>query len=408
MRKTVIFIMLVSALNATTLKSMLSSTKVKNDLVLSKDLQVLSAKKELSAVNKSYYPTIDVGANAQNLSPRSAMRPGSVYSLYAKLNYNIYDGGVKKYTKSQKHFELVSKVFEREWFLKSLSLAVVQDFYAIKSLDALKGSLISKKRAIQAALKKAKVLYNAQMIDYAQLDRFRAEIENINYNIEALNLQKETLLGSLSVKVGKKIKNLSNSHFKKRKIAFSINDEIKAILAKSSALNSASSAIGATNRAKVNLSLEYDINGYDRYDMFHPKGVDKQAKVGLNANIRVFDGGVVKERAQAAKLQAASIALEARHKIKEQKNNFKIAKLRIKTIKSKIKSAKATLKSATSYFNNIKDKYSAGLADESLFLEALSQKTEALAEYKRSLNDLEIAYALYYYFGGKNLKGYIR
>lgn len=336
------------------------------------------------------------------------MRPGSVYSLYAKLNYNIYDGGVKKYTKSQKRFELVSKVFEREWFLKSLSLAVVQDFYAIKSLDALKGSLISKKRAIQAALKKAKVLYNAQMIDYAQLDRFRAEIENINYNIEALNLQKETLLGSLSVKVGKKIKNLGNSHFKKRKIAFSINDEIKAILAKSSALNSASSAIGATNRAKVNLSLEYDINGYDRYDMFHPKGVDKQAKVGLNANIRVFDGGVVKERAQAAKLQAASIALEARHKIKEQKNNFKIAKLRIKTIKSKIKSAKATLKSATSYFNNIKDKYSAGLADESLFLEALSQKTEALAEYKRSLNDLEIAYALYYYFGGKNLKGYIR
>ena len=406
MKRYVLLALLFSLLSGSSLKSLIAN--LDNDLLKSKDMQILSAKGAIGAIKSGYYPTVDVGAFAQSLSPKTPMRAGATYSLYAKLNYVIYDGGLKSNTIKQKRFELVSKVFEREQFKDALILQVVQDFFAIKSLNALIGATKVKKNSIKEQLFKGKKLYSAGLMGLDELARLEAALELVNYNIKSLDFQKKSFLSALSLKVGKSVKGVANSHFIKRRVGFSANSTIRAIRARALAISSSADVIKSSNSAKVNLALEHNKFAYARYDRAHPKGLNSQSKVTLSANMRLYDGGATKQKAQVAKLQAASALLEAKYKLKEQRANYKLAQLRLKSIRAKIKSAKAALKAANRLYGSVLTKYNQGLVDNSLLLDALSSKTQATAELSRAKNDLEIAYALYYYYAGKNLKGLIR
>ena len=87
---------------------------------------------------------------------------------------------------------------------------------------------------------------------------------------------------------------------------------------------------------------------------------------------------------------------------------YDLSKQRIQTSKVKIKSALSALISATSAFKTVEEKYNAGLVDNVVYLDALTAKTRAKALHKTSLNDLEVAYAMYYYFSGKTIEEFLR
>ncbi|WP_321778704.1 hypothetical protein [Sulfurimonas sp.] len=60
------------------------------------------------------------------------------------------------------------------------------------------------------------------------------------------------------------------------------------------------------------------------------------------------------------------------------------------------------------HFLTISKKYDAGIVDNVVYLDALSSQTTAKALYETSLNDLEVAFATYYYYAGKNIEEFIR
>jgi outer membrane protein TolC len=93
---------------------------------------------------------------------------------------------------------------------------------------------------------------------------------------------------------------------------------------------------------------------------------------------------------------------------KEQKMRHEISVARVKSSKLKIKSAKSALNAASSAFGTINEKYNAGIVDYVIYLDALSAKTNASALYEKSLNDLEVAYAMFYYYSGKKLEDFIK
>ena len=82
-----------------------------------------------------------------------------------------------------------------------------------------------------------------------------------------------------------------------------------------------------------------------------------------------------------------------------------ITKIKINDVK--IKSAKSALVSATSAYKIISKKYDAGIVDNVVYLDALASKTTAQALHEQSLNDLEIAYAEYYFYAGKNIEEFL-
>ena len=124
--------------------------------------------------------------------------------------------------------------------------------------------------------------------------------------------------------------------------------------------------------------------------------------------MRIFDYGATSEAKQAVDLSAKALSKQAEYMSSEQKAEYEISIARVNSVKLKIQSAKSALTSARSAFKTVNEKYSAGIADYITYLDALSAKTSASALYERSLNELQIAYALFYYHSGKNLEEFLK
>jgi outer membrane protein TolC len=107
-------------------------------------------------------------------------------------------------------------------------------------------------------------------------------------------------------------------------------------------------------------------------------------------------------------ISAKALNSQVLYKTKEQKMHHEVALARLDTSKIKIQSAKSALIASESAFEKIEKKYNAGIVDYVIYLDALTSKTRADALYETSLNELEIAYAMYYYYSGKNLAEYIK
>jgi len=136
--------------------------------------------------------------------------------------------------------------------------------------------------------------------------------------------------------------------------------------------------------------------------------LDNQNEIMATVSLRVFDFGTLKEQKEAVKLQADALNQQVIYKSKEQQMQLELAQQRIQTAKLNIKSSKSALKAAKSALKTITEKYNVGIVDNVVHLDALSSKTEAKARYEKSLNDLEIAYGIYYYYNNENLEELIQ
>ena len=118
------------------LKSLLDYSVENNELVVSKSITKEAKKSELTSSESNYYPTVDVGAFYQRYDEASEIMPGTTYSAYATVGLDVYSGGKKSYTQKQKRDEHRASQFDFEATKKSTKLAIVQDFYNLKNLEA--------------------------------------------------------------------------------------------------------------------------------------------------------------------------------------------------------------------------------------------------------------------------------
>ena len=118
--------------------------------------------------------------------------------------------------------------------------------------------------------------------------------------------------------------------------------------------------------------------------------------------------GTVAKSKQALMINSQALDTQVSYSKKEQQMQYDLSISAIETSYIKIKSAKSALVSATSAFETISKKYDAGIVDNVVYLDALSSQTSAKALYETSLNDLEVAYASYYYYAGKNIEEFLQ
>jgi len=394
-------------LNAGGLKSVLNHAQDAN-LVKAKEIEIQAKQSELSAVKGESMPTVDLAAFVSDSNPRSFMQPGIMYGASVKLKYAIYDGGLKSAKRGQKRFELASAKFNKSFFTKSLYLQIVQDYYNIKSVDALIGALKQKQRTLREQLKKTKVLVSSGFATEDNLYSLKAALSFVKDNISSLRFQRRSLLSIMSLKANYKVKRVGNSHFRKRKVNFRANDLIQALKMKQSAMLSSAKMVQSATKAHVNLDASYNMYGYGRTDMMHPEGLEKQAKINLTAGIRLYDGGVAKEKAQAVKLQAFSLGLQIKQKLQEQRVQYRLSKRKLAVVREHIRAMKSQYRAQSKLFATVKKQYESGLADYVSYLDALSQMVSAKANLAKANYELEIAYAIYYYNAGVDIRRYIK
>ncbi|MBU1659094.1 TolC family protein [bacterium] len=407
--KRFLFLMIPALLCSDDLKSLLEYARQHNSLVVSSALTKDAKEQEMESRKSDYFPTIDVGAFYQSAQDRSYTQPGDVYSGYVKLGFDIYDGGKKSSLLGSAEDEYKASGFDTKELKKNLSLQIVQDYYEIKSFNASLQAREDAQKSLSEQLERMKKFYEAKLATTDDVDRLQSAYDTNLYEIESLKFQILSVKKSLQLKVGKSIPNLEDSNFKEiLQDELELAEGIRSLMAKESSLLNTSESIGSVYYPKVRVEDTYSVYGYNRTDALHPEGVDNQNVLLLSVNMRLFDYGSVKEAKQALQINSRALSEQIKYKTAEQKMHQELATARIDTSKMKIKSSKSALVAAKSAFKTINEKYNAGIVDYVVYLDALSSQTSANALYKKSLNDLEVAYAMYYYYSGKNLEEFIK
>lgn len=407
--KRLIFLIIPIFIYADDLKSLLDYATQNSELVVSKTLIKQAKSKDIQAHESAYYPTIDIGAFYQSVNEKTPMQAGDIYSGYAKISFDIYDGGKKLALLSQSKNEYKASSFDTESMKKSLNLQIVQEFFNIKSLKASLSARVEAGKSLREQLSRTKRFVLAKVATKDDVDRLQAAYDINIYEMQDIRLQILTLKKSLELKVGKNIKTFDDSNFKEfTKFDLELIDSVKSLMAQKDALVNGANSINSSYYPQLKIEDTFSVYGYDRVDTLHPEGLDNQNRLLLSMNLRVFDKGVIAKNKQAYIVNSQALNTLVSYEKREQQMQYDLALFTIKTSNIKIISAKSALISATSAFETISKKYDAGIVDNVVYLDALSSKTNAKALYKTSLNDLEIAYATYYYYAGKNIEEFLQ
>jgi len=410
--KKIIFLLLPALLFSEDLKTLLEFAKQHNNLLKASVITVSSKKKELSAAKKNYYPTLDAGVFYKRDDEPTPFMPGTTYGGHLKLGVDLYDGGKKSYTQKQKEEELNGANFSYKEDAKSILLSITEDFFNLKSLHASLAARQEASQAVKAQLERIKAFYDAKLATSDDVDRLQSAYDRNIYAMESLKFQILSLKKFLELKVGKAVGKLEDSKFKKlQRVQNDLLDGIKAMQSNKKALKNLSETIDSYYYPNIRLEDTYSAYGYQDKPTFGGQPIEQlenQNTLMATLNFRAFDFGTIKEQKEALKLQADALHEKIIYKSKEQQMQLELAKRRIQTVELNIKSSHSALKAATSALKTITKKYKAGIVDNVVYLDALSSRTEAKALYEKSLNDLEIAYAIYYYYNSKNLQEYLQ
>jgi len=409
--KRLLFLVLPLFLNAESLKSLLEHAKANNELVISQKYIEQSKQKELDSADSNYYPTLDANLFYQREDDATPFRPGTTYGTSVKVGFDIYDGGKKSYTSKQKNSELSSAMFTYADTKKSIALAITQDFYNIKSLKASLKAREETSKVLKAQLDRMIQFYEAKLATSDDVDRLQSAYDTNIYQIDSLKFQIFSLKSALELKVGKKVDSLDNSKFKKTLSQQSDElDSIQAIRANKTALLNLSETLDSYYYPNIRIEDTYSLYGYEDKAKLGGQTIeqlDHQNKIMAILNIRLIDFGAIGEQKAAIALQADALNEQIRYKSKEQEMQLLLSIRRIKTVELNIKSSQSALKSATSALKTITKKYNAGIVDNVVYLDALSSHTKAKAANEKSINDLELAYAIYYYYNSKNIEEFL-
>lgn len=393
---------------AENLRSILEHATANNKMVASKIFTQESKQKDIEAVKSEYYPTFDIGGYYQRLDEKTPLKP-DIYSGYAKIGFDIYDGGRKNNTVRQKKELQKGAKYDLSSYKKSLQLDIVQDFFNILSAKETLKALENKNIQLTAEARRVEKFFEVGSVTKDDVDKLKAALSNNQYQIETIKYQILSIKQVLSIKTGKSVQNFKPASIKEPKeIKSTLSDDIKSLKHEAQSLEYGAKSLNSIYRPKIKIEDTYSIYGYERANVDYPEGMDKQNEVMLSVSVRIFDKGAVSKQEES--LLAQKMALQSQISLlkETQDTNIKLAMSNIDTIKAQIRSAKSSLESANSAYETILQKFKAGAVDNVAYLDALSVKTNAKAQYETALNNLQIAYASYYYHTNKDIKDFIQ
>ena len=408
MKKKISFLIIPAFIYADGLQSLLEFATSNNKIVASNVLTEQAKKSEVESSQSAYYPTIDAGAFYKRDDDATPFQAGDTYSAYAKVGVDIYDGGRKSNTIKQNKAVLKSSEYSSLAYKKSLQLQIVQDFYNIKSAKSTLDALQETDKQLFASLERIKKFFAVGSVTKDDVDRLKAAYSNNTYKISSMEYQLLSLKKLLGIKVGKKIDTLDNSSIKiPQDIQKELSDAILSLQANASSLTFTADSLNALYSPQLRLEDTYSVYDYGR-EVPHAPTLYNQNVVMLTLNMRLYDNGTISKQKESILIQKDALNKKIEQLEDEQNINVELSLLKIETVKAQIQSAKSSLTSSASAFETVSEKYEAGLVDYVTYLDALSIKTVAKAQYETALNNLQIAYASYYYNTNKNIKDFIK
>jgi len=381
---------------------------LKNQLINSYEYDTDSIKKEYESVKSSYYPKLDVSATYSNTNEETPSVPNDGIRSSASINFVLYDGNKRSNTFSKYRSNIKSSQESLNSSKNQIALDVSSYYFNYLALLAQKEAKLKQIDQLKAQEERLSKFLAVGSTTKDEVEKIISRVESENVNLHSIELDLQTILSNLEYITGKKISISEGSMIKDYQVTQdSQRADIKALEydVKAQFDNAKVEKSGYLPTITLdNTYTDYDYN----YDNSAYESIEDQNIFSVNMKWNLFSFGETKNRYEAQYKKYLSLKSRYEYERNRANTDLQLAQRAFNIAKLKVKSANASLKAATSAYEVIKSKYENGLIENVAYLEALSEKYDAMSLLEFAKYDLEIKKANIIYHSGENLKDYIR
>lgn len=381
---------------------------LKNQLINSYEYDTDSIKKEYESIKSSYYPKLDVSATYSNTNEETQSVPNDGIRSSASINFVLYDGNKRSNTFSKYRSNIKSSQESLNSSKNQIALDVSSYYFNYLALLAQKEAKLKQIDQLKAQEERLSKFLAAGSTTKDEVEKIISRVESENVNLHSIELDLQTILFNLEYMTGKKISISEGSMIKDYQgTQDSQRADIKALEydVKAQFDNAKVEKSGYLPTITLdNTYTDYDYN----YDNSAYESIEDQNIFSVNMKWNLFSFGETKNRYEAQYKKYLSLKSRYEYERNRANTDLQLAQRAFNIAKLKVKSANASLKAATSAYEVIKSKYENGVIENVAYLEALSEKYDAMSLLEFAKYDLEIKKANIIYHSGENLKDYIR
>lgn len=381
---------------------------LKNQLINSYEYDTDSIKKEYESVKSSYYPKLDVSATYSNTNEETPSVPNDGIRSSASINFVLYDGNKRSNTFSKYRSNIKSSQESLNSSKNQIALDVSSYYFNYLALLAQKEAKLKQIDQLKAQEERLSKFLAVGSTTKDEVEKIISRVESENVNLHSIELDLQTILSNLEYITGKKISISEGSMIKDYQVTQdSQRADIKALEYDVKAQFDNAKVEKSGYLPTITLDNTYTDYNYN-YDNSAYESIEDQNIFSVNMKWNLFSFGETKNRYEAQYKKYLSLKSRYEYERNRANTDLQLAQRAFNIAKLKVKSANASLKAATSAYEVIKSKYENGLIENVAYLEALSEKYDAMSLLEFAKYDLEIKKANIIYHSGENLKDYIR
>ncbi len=387
-----------------------------NELIDVYKAKLTATEAAYDASKSSYYPRIDIGASGKLFTPKDALGAGQVYNAYAEASVVLMDGFKRENILDEKTKRRHASEYDLAQVKKDVSLQVASLYFNLLIVQADIDALEQTGEQLSEQLKQQEKFFAAKLTTEDNVARMKAARANLDYRIEVKRYEYDESMAKLYTLTNEVVERTEPTTIIEPKFGdVEELDSLKSMASTADAVRFQAEQVDSSYYPNIILSdrfgyTDYEDDGFD--DLQLPgssfERVNTQNVLMLNFKMNLIDFSAASEQKQVVLAQHNALNAQLAYKRKETSADLKLAERAIERSKKLLNASALSMKASNRTFEIIDKKYKARIVDYVKYLDALTQKTEAQAQFNRAMGALKISYARYYYFAGHDVKEYIK
>jgi len=415
MKKLLILPLLSFSLWGSNLASLIEKAQ-SNELVEIYKAKLQASNVAYDATKSGYYPRIDMGASGKLFSPKDALGAGQVYNAYVEGSVVVMDGFKRENILDEKTRRRHASEYDLSQIKKDVSLQVASLYFNLLIIQADIDALEQTREQLMEQLKQQQKFYEARLTTEDNVARMQAALANLDYRVEVKRYDYDETMAKLYTLSNEVVETVTPSDIFEPDLGKSQElDTLKSMASTIEAVRFQAEQVDSSYYPNIILSDRFGYTAYrdDAFNDFQLPGasferVNTQNVLMLNFKMNIIDFSAASEQKQVVLSQQNALKAELAYKRKETSADLKLAERAIARSKKLLEASALSMKASNRTLEIIDKKYKARIVDYVKYLDALTQKTEAQAQFNRAMGALKISYARYYYYAGYDVKDYIK
>jgi len=387
-----------------------------NELIDVYKAKLTSASTAYEATKSSYYPRIDLGASGQLISPKDSLGAGQIYNVHAEASLVVMDGFKRENILDEKTKLRHASEYDLSQIKKDVALQVASLYFNLQIVQADIDALEQTKEQLLEQLNQQKKFYEARLTTEDNVVRIEAALANLDYRVEVKRYEYDETMAKLYTLTNEVVEVVEAGGLVEPYYAQVAElDTLKSMAATAEAVKFKAEQVDSSYYPNIILSDRFGYTTYedDAFDEINLPGgsferINTQNVLMLSLKMNIIDFSAASEQKQVVLAEHQALKAQLAYKRKQVDADLKLAERAIARSKKLLEASRISQDASNRTFEIIDKKYKARVVDYLKYLDALTQKTESMAQYNRAVGALEISYARYYYFAGFDVKEYIK